>query len=260
MSILRGSSTVCNLFSEDITGMPFVETIPAPTHLLLPAEFGNGLIATTEGGEIASEWQPKNFWRLRASYSFLEMHVEKAPGSMDIGTAASVQGSSPQHELLIQSSLDLPKSVTADFQIRYVSQLPALMVPAYWTGDLSLGYSLTKHLRLSVVGQNLSSHIITRPFTTLGPGWYREVFVRQGHVQVAVELHRRWESQNNRGPSKAHSLMRKFQARCAHAFPRPAVDAFSASRPLGSDAGSWYSPHIPPLIWTRRMRSPPNTK
>ncbi len=144
-----------NLLSEDITGPIFIENTPAPTHLLLPAEFGNGLMATTEGGEIAPEWRPKKFWQLRGSYSFLEMHVEKSPGSLDIGTAASIQGSSPQHQVLIQSNFDLPKSITADFQIRYVSALPALTVPAYWTGDVSLGWGINEHVRLSAVGQNL---------------------------------------------------------------------------------------------------------
>ena len=144
-----------NLLSEELAGPIFVETDPAPTHLLLPARFGNGLVATTEGGEIAPEWQPTKFWRLSGSYSFLEMHVKKAPGSGDIGTSPIVQGSSPQHQVLVQSNLDLPKSVTADFQIRYVSKLNGLNVPAYWTGDANLGYSLTKQLRLSLVGQNL---------------------------------------------------------------------------------------------------------
>ncbi len=144
-----------NLLSEDITGPIFVEANPVPTHLLLPAEFGNGLIATTEGGEIAPQWQPKPYWRLTGSYSFLEMHVEKAPGSMDVGSAPGIQGSSPQHEVLLQSNLDLPKTVTVDAQIRYVSKLPALAVPAYWTGDLSLGWSPTRQLRFSAVGQNL---------------------------------------------------------------------------------------------------------
>lgn len=69
-----------DLLSEDLTGPIFIETDPAPTHLLLPAEFGNGLKATTEGGEIASEWRPRNYWRLRASYSFLEMHLERGLG------------------------------------------------------------------------------------------------------------------------------------------------------------------------------------
>ena len=144
-----------DLLSEDLTGPIFVETDPAPTHLLLPAEFGNGLKATTEGGEIGSEWRPKNYWRLRGSYSFLEMHLERGRGSADVGTAPIIQGSSPQHQLLFQSNFDLPKSLTADFQVRYVSELPSLKIPAYWTGDASLGWDASKQVRLSVVGQNL---------------------------------------------------------------------------------------------------------
>jgi iron complex outermembrane recepter protein len=144
-----------NLLSEDITGPISIETNPAPTHLLLPAAFGNGVKATTEGGEISSEWQPKSFWRLTGSYSFLEMHVENAPDSTNVSDPKSIQGSSPQHQVLAQSNFDLPKSVTADFQIRYVSSLPALQVPSYWTGDASLGWSPNKQLRFSVVGQNL---------------------------------------------------------------------------------------------------------
>ncbi len=144
-----------NLLSEDITGPIFLETDPAPPHLLLPAEFGNGLKATSSGGEIVGEYRPRNFWRLRGSYSFLELHVEPAPGSQDIGSAPGVQGSSPQNEVLLQTGFDLPKSITADFQVRYISKLPALSIPAYWTGDTTLGYNLTKQLRLTVIGQNL---------------------------------------------------------------------------------------------------------
>jgi len=144
-----------NLLSEDLAGPTFLETDPPPPHLLLPAEFGNGLIATTEGGEIAPQWQPTNFFRLTGSYSFLEMHVKKAPDSTDLGSAPTVQGSSPQHQALVQSDFDLPKSITLDLQVRYVSALPALMVPAYTTGNASLGWSATKQLAFSVVGQNL---------------------------------------------------------------------------------------------------------
>ncbi len=144
-----------NLLSEDITGSIFLETDPAPPHLLLPAEFGNGLKATTSGGEIAGEYRPKNFWRLRAWYSFLEMHVEPAPGSQDIGSAPGIQGSSPRNEALLQTGFDLPKSVTADIYARYVGRLVAFSIPGYWTGDATLGYNLTKQVRLTMVGQNL---------------------------------------------------------------------------------------------------------
>lgn len=144
-----------DLFSEEITGAPFVETSPAPTHLLLPAQFRNGLLGATEGGEIAPEWRPAGFWRLRGSYSFLHMALRKSATSQDVGTARGIDGSSPQHQVLLQSSFDLPKRVTFDFDYRYVSALPGLAVPAYSTADTRLAWTPAPHWELSFVGRNL---------------------------------------------------------------------------------------------------------
>ncbi|HEX4785593.1 MAG TPA: TonB-dependent receptor [Candidatus Sulfotelmatobacter sp.] len=144
-----------SLFSEDITGPPFIETNPGPTHILLPAQFGNGLLGETSGGEIAPEWQVTDFWRLRGSYSFLEIHLKKAPNSLDIGSAPGVEGSSPRHQVLAQSGFDLPKAVSLDLLYRYVSALPGQNVRAYSSADVSLGWNATSHLRFSAVGQNL---------------------------------------------------------------------------------------------------------
>jgi len=144
-----------DLFSEDITGAPFIETSPAPTHILLPAEFGNGLEGATMGGEVAPEWRPTSFLRFRGSYSFLHMVIKKSPGSQDVGSGPQIVGSSPQHQVLFQSSLDLPKRITFDLDYRYVSELPSLAVPAYSTADTRLAWSFGHHWEISVVGQNL---------------------------------------------------------------------------------------------------------
>src|SRR5579871_1728573 len=144
-----------DLFSEDITGAPYIESDPAPIHHLLPAEFGNGLLGTTTGAEIAPEWHLTNFWRLRGSYSFLEMHIKKSPNSLDVGTAPGIQGSSPQHQISVQSGFDLGRGIYADLIYRYESALPGQGVRAYSTGDISLGWKVNEHLRLSAVGQNL---------------------------------------------------------------------------------------------------------
>jgi iron complex outermembrane recepter protein len=144
-----------DLFSEDITGPIFIETDPAPTHILLPAEFGNGLLGSTEGFEIAPEWKVTRFWRLRGSYSFLEMHLKKGPNSLDVGTAPSIEGSSPQHQATIQSDLDFAKHFNLDLTYRYVSALTKQSVPAYSTADARFAWQLNRVLALSVVGQNL---------------------------------------------------------------------------------------------------------
>lgn len=144
-----------DLFSEEITGAPFVEDNPAPTHILLPAQFRNGLVGSTAGGEIAPEWRPTSFWRLRGSYSFLQMVLKKSPGSLDVGISPIVAGSSPEHQLLLQSSFDLPKRLSADLSYRFISALPGLAVPGYSTGSVRLAWSFGRHWEVSVVGDNL---------------------------------------------------------------------------------------------------------
>ena len=145
-----------NLFSEELAGPTFLENDPYPPHYLIPAQFGNSYKGTTEGGEIVAEWQPKDFWRLSGSYSFLEMHIKIAGSAANnVGSPLLTQGSSPQHQVLIQSNFNLPKSITADFQVRYISSLPGLQIPSYWTGDASLGWHVSNQVLLSLVGQNL---------------------------------------------------------------------------------------------------------
>ncbi len=142
-------------FSEDLLGAPYIETSPAPTHILYPAEFGNGLVATTTGGEIAPEWRPTSWWRMGGWYSLLAMHVKKGTNSKDIGSAPIEQGSSPEHQALIENGFDLPKSVGVDTYVRYVSALPGISVPSYWTGDATVHWAATHHIEFIVAGRNL---------------------------------------------------------------------------------------------------------
>jgi iron complex outermembrane receptor protein len=144
-----------NLFSEDLIGGPFLENSPPPAHLLLPAQFRNDLRGYTKGGEISPEWRPTEFWRLRGSYSYLHMNLSKAPNSLDVGTAPVIAGSSPQHQVTIQSAFDLVKTVALDFTYRYVSALPGIAIPAYSTADARFAWRVSPQLEISVVGQNL---------------------------------------------------------------------------------------------------------
>ncbi len=144
-----------DLFSEDIIGPPVEEESPAPVHLLLPAQFRNDLRGNTAGVEIAPEWRPTKSWRLRGSYSFLNMDLHKAPNTEDIGTAVTIEGSSPQHQASVQSSFDLSKKVELNLTYRYVSALTSQNVPGYSSADINLGWHVTSHLGIALVGMNL---------------------------------------------------------------------------------------------------------
>ena len=144
-----------DLFSEEITGAPFLEESPAPPHLLLPARFGNGLYGNTKGIEISPEWRPTTFWRLRGSYSFLHMNIGRSVGSLDIGSAPGIVGSSPSHEATLMSSFNVRSNLDLDLTYRYVSALPAQNVSSYSTGDARLAWRVLTQLELALVGRNL---------------------------------------------------------------------------------------------------------
>jgi len=151
-----------DLFSEDLvsaggieTALPFPEATQPPAHGIIVGQFRNDLLGLTTGGEIAPDWQPASFWRLRPSYSFLNMNLTNAPVTHPIASPATVVGSSPRHELGIDSSFNLGKKLQLDLMYRYVSALPAQAAPAYSTGDARFAWQLRPELELSLVGRNL---------------------------------------------------------------------------------------------------------
>ena len=78
-----------DLFDEEIITYSFLESdTPPPVHLLLPAQFRNGLLGRSTGFELAPEWRPIKFWRLRGSYSYLDLVLRKSPGSGDLGISS----------------------------------------------------------------------------------------------------------------------------------------------------------------------------
>jgi iron complex outermembrane receptor protein len=151
-----------DLFSQNLvsltgteTGLPFPQPVQPGFHNIIRAQFRNDLFGFTTGAEVAPEWRPREYWRLRASYSYLNMHLSTLPGIALGGTPAAVIGSSPRHHAVAQSSIDVTKKLQFDLIYRYFSALPAVSAPSYSTGDARLAWRFNSHFELSVAGRNL---------------------------------------------------------------------------------------------------------
>lgn len=136
-------------------GAPFLEPLPPPAHAILPLLTSNGIRGTTKGFEVTPDWKPSSWWELKASYSHLEMNMENGPGSNDPTSVPNYEGSSPRHQVVIQSLVNLPKRLELDQTYRYVGALPAQQVKSFSTADVRLAWHITRELELSVVGANL---------------------------------------------------------------------------------------------------------
>ncbi len=140
-----------DLLSAEV-GTPFVEP---PGRLIFPFQFDNKFKAHVYGIELAADWRWLDWWRWRFSYSHVHINLKKKPGSTDITMEQSTEGSSPQNQVSLTSSVDLPGNLQLDGVFRYVDSLPGQSVGRYFNLDLRLGWQATKNVELSLVGQNL---------------------------------------------------------------------------------------------------------
>ena len=144
------------------TGSAAFPTAPI-LHVLLIEPYANGIKGTTDGVEIAPTWKPKDWWQLKGSYSYLHMDLSNEPGNTDTATIATDEGSSPHHEAVFQSLLNLPKRFELDLTYRYVSALPGQyptglpdqFVRSYSTADSRFSWHFAHDVELALIGQNL---------------------------------------------------------------------------------------------------------
>ena len=134
---------------------PFVETTPAPQHLVLPLYLRNGIAAKSNGGELAMTWDANSWLRLKGSYSAVFIDAIRRPGSNDASTVRQLEGDSPSHVGVVQSSFKLPRRFDLTLTYRVVSAVPDLNVPGYSTGDARIGWRSRGPWGFEVVGQNL---------------------------------------------------------------------------------------------------------
>ncbi|HEY1791614.1 MAG TPA: TonB-dependent receptor [Opitutaceae bacterium] len=127
---------------------------------VLPFYFANNLQGDTHGVEFTADYQAASWWRLHAGYDLLQENIGIKAGESDINDALN-ETADPEHQFSVRSSMDLPRNVDLDGQLRWVDTLHTNSgstvgtVPAYFELNLRVGWHATKNLELSVTGENL---------------------------------------------------------------------------------------------------------
>ena len=139
---------------DDLRSLEVVGPQPGPPPFI-PLLADNRLEGITYGGEVSANFQASSWWRLRLAYSYLQMDLDTKDGSTDTTSSAEIEGSSPEHQVSLISSFELPDNFSLDLWARYVDRLPARDIDPYFTFDARLAWRPTKNFEISIVGQNL---------------------------------------------------------------------------------------------------------
>lgn len=145
-------SVSVSVFYNRYDNIRSVELGPAP--LYIPVTFGNGVKGETYGIELSATQQITENWKLRLGYTYLDKELSVKSNSTDQnnGTAES---NDPNHQALLQSTLQLFKIVRLGTVLRYVGRLPQPRISGYTGLDVNIGIKLTKMIELNITGQNL---------------------------------------------------------------------------------------------------------
>jgi iron complex outermembrane recepter protein len=164
---------------------PFVDATGRTIYTVMDENLTEG---HTYGGELLTEWQPLDVWRLTLSYSHIDMDL--VPHGQDANRGAWQEGSTPRNIAGLRSLLTLG-ALELDAQLRYQSRirlqpndLTRQPIDGFTELDLHLGWHATAQCDLSLVGQNLlhDQHI------EFGPPEGR------GALQRAVYLRASWQN------------------------------------------------------------------
>jgi iron complex outermembrane receptor protein len=135
-------------------GAPFVEATPPPPHLVIPYTINNLIYGEVYGAELASSFQPTDWWRLRVNYTAWSLQLHKRSNSND-PVLEGAEDDSPNHQVSVRSLMDLPLHLELDLGFRYVDALQNRNVPAYTAFDARLGWRPNRNWEFSLVGQSL---------------------------------------------------------------------------------------------------------
>jgi iron complex outermembrane receptor protein len=126
----------------------------APVGGGLPLMLANTLEGETRGMELAAKVQPFARWRTHVGYTWMDTDIRRSPGSRDVSGGAS-EANDPHHLFLLRTSVDLARTVELDAMFRSSGALPNPSFPGYSELNLRLGWQATRHVELSVSGQDL---------------------------------------------------------------------------------------------------------
>lgn len=142
-----------HLVSTEV-GQLTTATTPYGVRPILPIHTGNGINATSMGGEIQWSYWPEGLGKFSFRYAYHDLDVTVDPDSTDL-SGRRIEGASPKNQFQIDSLIPFNLWLKMQATVRWVDALSTREIPAYWDADASLHCQLGQGMRLGLYGRNL---------------------------------------------------------------------------------------------------------
>jgi iron complex outermembrane recepter protein len=134
---------------------PVIETTPLPVRAIGRLPTINGIDGESSGFEVMPDWRPFARWQMSGSYAYRHFDMRARRENADPNAVGRYEGSTPHHQVVARSRLDLPRAFELDASYRFVDDLPFRRVGSYHSVDVRLGWRPASGVELAVTGHNL---------------------------------------------------------------------------------------------------------
>lgn len=116
--------------------------------------YDNLMQGHTYGMELTVNWNPLEDWRLRGSYSYLQIDLHTRSGA-DPVTGERIEERSPEHMLCLQPQYELNRNTHIDASVYYASELKALDIDASTRIDIGISWRPDANREFTLFAYNL---------------------------------------------------------------------------------------------------------
>ena len=97
---------------------------PPPPYTLISLQALNGIMGSSNGGEISPDWKVTHWIDFKPTYSYVSLNFVDKSTHTKTSQVSSYEGSSPHNEATAQMLFHLPRGFEFDPTYRYVGALP----------------------------------------------------------------------------------------------------------------------------------------
>lgn len=133
---------------------PTLVMIDQMPYVLYQQTITNGMEVETRGIELTFDLRPSTWWRMSASYSYLDMMTVLPAAFSDLGTP-DPRNEHPKHQFSIHGGFDPIPPLDMDVTLRYVDSIKTYDVASYLVADVRAAWSWNRNLSFALVGRDL---------------------------------------------------------------------------------------------------------
>ncbi len=125
----------------------------ASGYVQIPITLQNETEGETFGSEATLEWRPNSDWRIQATYSYLDIHLD---GDLIVSSDEAPEIKDPHHQASLRARYEHSSKLSASLWVRYRDVVPEYNLNARTVFDLRVEWRPVPEFEIALVGKNLN--------------------------------------------------------------------------------------------------------